>query len=160
MTNFFQTINALWYPRSAPQATPEEYQQFTRLDEQLTANEIVAFRLKAIAELEEEEALQAVVPLPLQPPRQTWSEWLWRRTPSGGAAAVGTATPQDTQGEDAAARAEFLNAFAPGVDLDGEEEVDPNRWVRSGWLPLIASVSEELSMGDFCAVEVCRLIEN
>lgn len=73
------------------QATPEEYQQFTRLDEQLTANEIVAFRLKAIAELEEEEALQlqelqslASLPDPHQQHRgrRTWGQWLLRRDPS------------------------------------------------------------------------------
>lgn len=43
----------------------------------------MAFRLKAIAELEEEEALQSVVPLPQHPQRQTWREWLLRRSPVG-----------------------------------------------------------------------------
>lgn len=38
-----------------------------------------------------------------------------------------TAASMDPQGDEAAAQAEFVNAFAPGVDLDGEEEVDPNR---------------------------------
>lgn len=37
------------------------------------------------------------------------------------------ATSMDPQSDEAAAQAEFLNAFAPGVDLDGEEELDSNR---------------------------------
>lgn len=85
------------------QATPEEYKQFTRLDEQLTANEIVAFRLKAIAELEEEQQEEeegqgqgqgqalpssrspssnlTVSAGEQDPPRQTWGQWLLRRDP-------------------------------------------------------------------------------
>lgn len=91
---------------SIPQATPEEYKQFTRLDEQLTANEIVAFRLKAIAELEEldeqEAALTssaaataaaaaslAVVAGEHAVPRQTWGQWLLRREPAPIAAPSG-----------------------------------------------------------------------
>lgn len=43
----------------------------------------MAFRLKAIAELEEEEALSAVSHLQQQQaPRQTWGEWLLRRDPA------------------------------------------------------------------------------
>lgn len=37
------------------------------------------------------------------------------------------------QGEDAAAQAEFLRAFAPGARGGGDEDADPNRcgtWVR------------------------------
>lgn len=84
----------------ALQATPEQYKQFTRLDEQLTANEIVAFRLKAIADLEELEEQEAVLSSSAtvatsatagsslavaagehDTPRQTWGQWLLRREP-------------------------------------------------------------------------------
>lgn len=83
-----------------PQATPEDYQEFTRLDEQLTANEIVAFRLKAMAELEEEEELSPTVPVPQQQqqqqqPRQTWTGWLLRR---GSSASVSSPSVPDSAG--------------------------------------------------------------
>lgn len=96
----------------AHQATPEDYKQFTRLDEQLTANEIVAFRLKAIAELEElddQEAAAlsssasataaasslAVAAGEHAVPRQTWGQWLLRRDPVPIAAASGAGADGD-----------------------------------------------------------------
>lgn len=133
------------------QATPEEYQQFTRLDEQLTANEIVAFRVKAIAELEEQEEQEAsllsssssanlAVAAAGEPavPRQTWGQWLLRRDPvpaaaatAGGGGGDGGTTAEETgpaaggatQREDAAAQAEFLRAFSsPGGDSEGDND--------------------------------------
>ncbi|CAM9729590.1 unnamed protein product [Ectocarpus sp. 6 AP-2014] len=132
----------LYTARARHQATPEEYQQFTRLDEQLTANEIVAFRVKAIAELEEQEEQEAsllssssaanlAVAAAGEPavPRQTWGQWLLRRDPvlaaaatggGGGGDGDGATTAEETgpaaggatQREDAAAQAEFLRAFS------------------------------------------------
>ncbi|CAM9181313.1 unnamed protein product, partial [Ectocarpus fasciculatus] len=137
----------LYTARARHQATPEEYQQFTRLDEQLTANEIVAFRVKAIAELEEQEEQEAsllsssssanlAVTAAGEPavPRQTWGQWLLRRDPVPAAAAaagggdgattaeeIGPAAGAATQREDAAAQAEFLRAFSsPEGDAEGD----------------------------------------
>ena len=96
-----KTYVRLYTARARHRATPEEYKEFTRLDERLTANEIVAFRLKAIAELEEEGeeedeeedagaagTLAESDPDQQQPPRQTWGQWLLRRDPTQATAAV------------------------------------------------------------------------
>lgn len=153
-----KTYVRLYTARARHRATPEEYKEFTRLDEQLTANEIVAFRLKAIAQLEEEGSdeeedeedagsrnLAESDPAQQDPPRQTWGQWLLRRDPvpasaadaagenagserggSGGGGAEDLVAAR--QREDAAAQAEFLRAFAPSGDGDGEEDgTDENR---------------------------------
>lgn len=126
----------LYTARARHQATPEEYKQFKLLDERLTANEIVAFRLKAIAELEEEEAaLNLALSDPqqqqAQPPRQTWGEWLLRRGPTSAGntdgdavdrTATGTAPAPAAPGEDAAAQAEFLRAFSSDMAGEGDKE--------------------------------------
>lgn len=156
-----KTYVRLYTARARHRATPEEYKEFTRLDERLTANEIVAFRLKAIAELEEEgeeedeeEDAGAAGTLAKsdpdqeqQPPRQTWGQWLLRRDPTpataavaagtnlvgrGGGGAAAAAAAEElaaaTQREDAAAQAEFLRAFTPAGDGEGEEDgTDENR---------------------------------
>ncbi|CAN0107788.1 unnamed protein product, partial [Laminaria digitata] len=160
-----KTYVRLYTARARHRATPEEYKEFTRLDERLTANEIVAFRLKAIAELEEggdeeededpgaagEANLAESDPEEQQQPRQTWGQWLLRRDPApatttaaadagaagvnvggGGGGGGGGGTAEElvaaTQREDAAAQAEFLRAFAPGGDGEGEEDgTDENR---------------------------------
>lgn len=147
-----RVCHCLFFADETMQATPEEYQQFTRLDEQLTANEIVAFRVKAIAELEEQEDQEAsllsspssanlAVTAAGEPavPRQTWGQWLLRRDPVPAAAAsaaaavggdgaataeeIGPAAGAATQREDAAAQAEFLRAFSsPGGDAEGDND--------------------------------------
>ncbi|CAM9213516.1 unnamed protein product [Discosporangium mesarthrocarpum] len=137
----------LYIMRAQHQATPEDYQEFTRLDDQLTANEIVAFRVKAMSEFSKLQKEELITTLSAErsiagdttTPKQTWGQWLLGRPPTRQGSTVLSSREQgnsDVDGDkdvevtnsevtlddDDAAREEFLQAFALGPEEGGEED--------------------------------------
>ncbi|CAM9474569.1 unnamed protein product, partial [Phaeothamnion confervicola] len=114
--------------RAMAQATPKDYQEWTRLEDELTVGELVAFRILAQQQMEKEGLVDGGTGIPggrqaaaattakaeERPPAETWGQWLFgwggsRGAPAAAPVAVagdgskGNASGGDDSGEDASA---------------------------------------------------------